>query len=195
MNQSIQLKMKKLPKLLGELTHSNQFLKLSVFSAYLLCGLLITLVFFQAIRPAPVLTLAPDASLYQSSPKPKPEIEIERAVREYMKLRYNWEPKTVEAKVSEAEAFILSPTRKAYATSMVNVIRFSKEKIVAQRVYPETIKIDLKKSTAIVLGDRITSIQGLKAAGDLKLQLALEYGERTATNPWGVYIAKEIEEN
>jgi hypothetical protein len=40
----------------------------------------------------------------------------------------------------------------------------------------------------------VTSIQGLKAAGNLKLELTFESGSRTEGNPWGLYISKEREE-
>lgn len=193
MNESVQLKIRKLPKALAELSHSNQFLKISAFSAYLICGLLITLLFYQAIKPTAVLTLAPDGSFYQEAPKPDPKIEIERAVREYMKYRYNWTPKTVAGQVTKAGAFILPSTKKTYESSMQNVVRFSAEKIVAQRAYPFEIQVDLKKSIVVLSGDRITTIQGLKAAGDLRLELTFESGPRTDENPWGVYISKEKE--
>lgn len=193
MNESVKLKLRKLPKALAELSHSNQFLKMSAFSAYLICGLLVTLLFYQAIKPTAVLTLAPDGSYYQEAPKPDPKIEIERAVREYLKYRYNWTPKTVSAQVGKAGDFILSSTKRAFDGSMQNVIRFSVDKIVAQRAYPVEIRVDLKKGIAIIEGDRITSIQGLKAAGDLRLELGFESGPRTEQNPWGVYISKEKE--
>lgn len=140
-----------------------------------------------------MLTLAPDGSSYQLTPMPKPEVEIERAIREYLKFRYNWEPKTIANNVSKAEAFILPGTRKAYSSAMESVVRFSAEKLVVQRVYPERILIDLKKNVATIRGDRITEIQGMKAAGDLRLQLSLDFGARTVANPWGVYVAKETE--
>lgn len=76
---------------------------------------------------------------------------------------------------------------------MQNVVRFSSERMVSQRVYPGEIQVDLKKGLATISGDRITSIQGLKAAGDLKLELSYESGPRTTLNPWGVYISKERE--
>lgn len=76
---------------------------------------------------------------------------------------------------------------------MQNVIRFSVDKIVAQRAYPVEIRVDLKKGVAVIEGDRITSIQGLKAAGDLRLELGFESGPRTGQNPWGVYVSKEKE--
>lgn len=193
MNESIQLKFRKLPKALAELSHSNQFLKMSAFAAYLICGLMLTLLFYQAIKPTAVLTLAPDGSFYKEAQKPDPKIEIERAVREYLKYRYNWTPKTVTGQVDKAKAFILPSTRRSFDGAMQNVVRFSVEKIVAQRTYPVEIQVDLKKSTVMLTGDRITSIQGLKAAGDLRLELAFESGPRTDDNPWGVYISKEKE--
>ncbi len=193
MNQSIQLKMKKLPKALGELAHSNQFLKMSALSAYFICALLSGLLFYQASKPLEVLTLEPSALAYQAAPKPKPEIEIERAVREYLKHRYNWEPRNVVTKVAEAQAFILPSTRKTFSTAMAAVIKFSSERMVAQRVYPDKIQIDIEKGAALINGDRITVIQGMKAAGDLKLELSFESGPRTAANPWGIYISKEKE--
>lgn len=195
MKTQLQLQMKKFPQAIADLTHSNQFLKMSAFSAYIICGLLITLLFFQMIRPTRVLTLAPDANLYQQAPKPKPEIEIERAIREYIKYRYNWEPKTVAKRIDDAEAFILPGTRKTFAGSMANVVRFSTEKMVGQKAYAEKVIVDLGKNEVRVTGDRVTSIQGIKAAGDLSLKLSFESGPRTEANPWGIYIQKELEGN
>ena len=193
MNDSVKLKLRKLPKALAELSHSNQFLKMSAFSAYLICILLLVIICYQAFKPAAVLTLSPDGSLYQEAPRPDPKVEIERAVREYLKYRYNWTPKTVGAQVGRAGDFILSSTKRAFEGSMQNIIRFSVDKIVAQRVYPVEMQVDLKKGVVVVSGDRITSIQGLKAAGDLRLELGFESGPRTEQNPWGVYISKEKE--
>ena len=72
--------------------------------------------------------------------------------------------------------------------------KFSLEKQVSQRIYVSSIKVNLENSSAIITGDRITAIQGMKAAGDLKLQLNFENGARTIDNPWGIYITKEREE-
>ena len=193
MNTNIQLKIKKLPKALAELAHSNQFLKMSAFSSYVLCGLLVTLSFYLSLKPSTVISLAPDGSIYEMSAMPKAEIEIERAVREYIKYRYNWTPKTVQKNLSQAQAFILPSTKNAYEKAIGGVIKFSTEKLVGQKAYPEDIKVDLKKGLAVISGDRITSIQGVKAAGDLRLQLSFDAGPRTIQNPWGVYIAKEVE--
>lgn len=193
MNESLQLKIRKLPKALGELSHSNQFLKISTFSLLVLCGVMVMLLFYQTTKSPVVLSISPDGSVYKEAAKPDPKVEIERAVREYLKYRYNWTPKTVAANVDQARAFILPSTSKVFDSSMQNVVRFSSERSVAQRVYPVDINLDLKKGIVIITGDRITSIQGLKVAGDLKLELGFESGPRVAKNPWGVYINGEKE--
>jgi len=193
MKESMQLRMRKLPKALAELSHSNQFLKVSTFSLLALTGLMSMVLFYQVTKAPIVLSMASDASLYKEAPKPDPKVEVERAVREYLKLRYNWTPKTVAANVQNARAFILPSTLKVYDSAMQNVVRFSSDRLVAQRIYPGEIEVDLKKGLATISGDRITTIQGLKAAGDLKLELSFESGPRTPSNPWGIYIPKEKE--
>lgn len=193
MNESLQLKIRKLPKALGELSHSNQFLKISTFALLVLCGVMLMILFYQATKEPVVLSMAPDGSVYKEAPRPDPKVEIERAVLEYLKLRYNWTPKTVAANVEQARSFIFPSALKVFDGSMQNVIRFSSDRIVAQRVYPVDVEVDLRKSIAIVIGDRITSVEGLKAAGDLKLELKIESGPRTERNPWGVYVSGEKE--
>lgn len=194
MNQSIQLKLKKLPQALAELTHSNQFLKLSAFFAYGLCFLLAGVVYVLASAPPQVLTLTPDGALYERIAEPSRESAIRRVVGEYLELRYRWEPKTVASRIKESQVFILPATRKSFEISTAGVARFSQEKNVSQRVLPDTMQINFERQTVFIQGDRMTSIQGLRAAGALKLELSFDYGPRTARNPWGIYITKEREE-
>jgi hypothetical protein len=195
MNESVKLRFRKLPKALAELSHSNQFLKVSTFSLLALIGLMSMVLFYQVTKAPIVLSIAPDGSVYKDAPKPDPKIEVERALREYLKYRYNWTPKTVASSLESARAFILPSTFKVFDSAMQSVVRFSSERLVAQRVYPWEIEVDLKKSLAVISGDRITTIQGLKAAGDLKLELSFDSGPRTPSNPWGIYISKEREFN
>lgn len=194
MTQAIRLKFKSIPKALGELAHSNQFLKISAFYAYGLCLLLAAIIFYQAMRPPVIISLAPDASIYQRSELPLPEVEVKAAVKEYLNRRYKWDPPNVGKQLQSAQAFILPATRKTFETAVGNVARFSVEKVVSQRVHPEKISVNLDRRTVSITGDRVTSIQGLKAAGDLKLELAFDFGPRTAENPWGIYVTKEREE-
>jgi len=194
MTKFIQLQNTKLPKMLGTLMHSNQFLKLFSLISLSITAIVLILLMVVVTRPPLVLTLTPNASLLEKVELPKAENEIEAAVRTYLASRYNWEPSNVVNKLKSTESFILPQSVKAFQTAISNIIRFSTEKQVSQRAYPEVIKINLNQKTVSITGDRITDIQGMKAVGTLKLELNIESGVRTKENPWGVYITKEREE-
>lgn len=183
-----------LPKMLADLSHSNQFLK--VFSLCLigLCSLAILLATILGNKEPVVLTLTPSAGVMEVASLPKPESEVQAAVRAYIEKRYKWEPSTVVKRLQEAEYFVLPGSMKAYQLAVANIARFSTEKLVSQRVYPEKIIVNLEKRTVFITGDRITAIQGIKAAGDLRLELSFESGPRTEANPWGIFITKEKEQ-
>jgi hypothetical protein len=192
--KTIGLKNSQLPKMVGELLHSNQFLKVFALSALALVfmGLGVTLV--MAMKEPMVITLGPDGKSLERVNQPKAEDQIREGIKGYLEKRYQWEPENVIKKLKESEQFITPQALKAFQVAVANVAKFSTEKIVSQKVYPEKIEIDLKKQTALITGDRVTSIQGLKAAGNLKLELTFESGLRTQENPWGLYISKEREE-
>jgi len=183
-----------LPKMLADLSHSNQFLK--VFSLCLigLCSLVILLVTVIGNKEPVVLTLTPSAGVLETTSPPKPESEIQAAVKAYIEKRYKWEPNTVVQRLQEAEAFVLPGSMKAYQAAVANIARFSTEKLVSQRVYPEKLNVNFEKRTVSITGDRITAIQGIKAAGDLRLEVSFESGPRSKVNPWGIYITKEKED-
>ena len=194
MNASIKLTATKLPKMLSDLTHSNQFLK--VFSISVLGVLAIALVLIVIlVSKAPlVLALTPTAGKMQVVELPKADEEVKAAINEYLEKRYKWEPQNVMQKLAEAEAFVLPGSKRAFQGAVANVTKFYIEKLVSQKVYPEKIEVNLEKKVALITGDRVTAIQGLKAAGNLKLELSFESGPRTRENPWGIYIIKEKEE-
>lgn len=193
-SKKIGLQTSQLPKMVGSLLHSNQFLKVFALSALALVfmGLGVTLV--MAVKEPTVITLAPDGKSLEKVATAKAEDQIREGIKRYLEKRYQWEPENVIKKLRESEQFITPQALKAFQIAVGNVAKFSTEKIVSQKVYPEKIEIDLKKQTALITGDRVTSIQGLKAAGNLKLELTFESGPRTQENPWGIYISKEREE-
>lgn len=194
MESKIAMKGAAFPKLLAQLSHSNQFLKVFSVSALGLSLIAILLAFVLGTKDPLVLTLTPSASVLDRVEMPKAEDEVRYAVKAYIEKRYKWEPANVTQRLREAETFVFPNAMKAYRSAVMNIVRFSTEKQVAQRVYPEKIDVNLERRTASISGDRITSIQGIKAAGDLRLELTFESGPRTKANPWGVYISKEKEE-
>jgi hypothetical protein len=192
--KSVNLKMPSLPKMISELAHSNQFLKLFSLSLVVLMFMVLGVILVMATKEPMVITLGPDGKAIERTILPKAEDQIREGIKRYLEKRYQWEPDDVIKKLKESEEFITPQALKAFQGAVTNVAKFSTEKIVSQKVYPEKIEIDLKKNIALITGDRVTSIQGLKAAGNLKLELSFESGPRTQNNPWGLYISKEREE-
>jgi hypothetical protein len=195
MNETTHLKNTNVPRMLGSLIHKNELLKFFAV-ALLLMSIIIGTVLTQIVsKPPVVIPLTGSGDILGDGSMPKPESEIKRAINAYLELRYKWEPKTVDDKLKNAEKFIAPQSLKAYRTQIANVARFSKEKLVTQKIYPSDLSVDLDGHKVRVVGDRITSVQGLKASGDLILELEYQGGDRTKNNPWGVYITKEKEAN
>ncbi|MDZ4660416.1 MAG: hypothetical protein SGJ18_02225 [Pseudomonadota bacterium] len=155
--------------------------------------LALVLIFVLATRSPVVLTLNPNAQPINQVSLPNPELEVQSAMRRYLELRYQWTPETVKQKLAEALSMIHLSAMKAYLGAAANVVKFSTEKLVSQRVYATILTVDLRRRNVQILGDRITAIQSLKAAGDLKLELSFDFGPRTKENPWGIYVTKELE--
>ena len=195
MNETIHLKNTNIPKMLGSLIHKNELLKFFAAAAMLMSILVATVLTQTVSKPPIVIPLAGSVDIYGDGAMPKPEAEIKKAINAYLELRYKWEPKNVEEKLKNAENFIAPQSLKAYRTQIANVARFSKEKLVTQKIYPSDLTVDLDNHKVRIVGDRITSIQGLKAAGDLTLELEYQGGDRTKVNPWGIFITKEKEAN
>ncbi len=193
-NNSTKLKMTSFPKMIGDLKHSVQFLKLFSVGAVII-AILLTLVIMNLVsKDLPVITLDSTGYTVPQTSLPKAEDQIREGVKYYLGKRYQWGPEDVVKKLKDSEDFITPKALRAFQMAVANVSKFSIEKIVTQRVYPDRIDVDLKKGTAFITGDRVTSIQGLTAAGNMKLELTFETGPRSVKNPWGLYISKEREE-
>lgn len=194
MESKLKIKTAALPKMLADLSHSNQFLKVFSLASIGLCFFIVLFAVIVGSKEPLVLTLSPSALELERNKPPKPEDEIQEAVRAYIERRYKWDPSNVVKRLQDAEAFVFPTAMKAYQAAVVTIVRFSTEKQVSQKVYPEKMSVNLDKKTVSISGDRITAIQGIKAAGDLRLELTFESGPRTRSNPWGVYVTKEKEE-
>ena len=129
----------------------------------------------------------------ESQDLPNVKQMIEKAIRQYIKHRYEWTPKDVLMKLKKARGFITGNSQSSYNSATLKVAEFSVSKKASQLAFPTAIEIDLKKRVARISGERITSIMGVRAAGQLKLELHFKSGPHTPTNPWGVYISREVE--
>lgn len=194
MQNNLKLSSSLLPRMMGTLIHSNQFLK--VFCFILLClSVLLTLGLVFSMNQEPlVITLNNSGNLLEKVGLPKPDDEIKVATKNYILYRYNWEPTNVVKNLKMSESYIFDKSLKAFQGAVSHVAKFSLEKQVAQKAFVELILVNLQSKIIQVKGERVTSIQGLKAAGNLKIELSFDYGPRTKENPWGIYIIKEKEE-
>lgn len=181
------------PKMLADLSHSNQFLKMFAIGSLALSLMLVTLVFFAFARKPIVIAVTEQAEVLRQLELPNPEKEVRQAVLAYIERRYNWTSQTVDKQLDGAKIFVASSAMQNFIQGTSNVRKFSRDKVVTQRAYASNLGVDLKRGAVQVSGDRITEIQGMRAAGPLNLELGFQSGPRTSENPWGVYIVKETE--
>lgn len=182
------------PKQISDLMNSNQFLKIFAVAALGLSVISMVTLLILGNKPPLVITLSENANIVTQLKKlPSAESEIEQAAKKYISLRYKWETSNVAKNLDLASYFIHPSSKKAYLSAISNVIKFSSEKQVLQRAYANEVVVNLQSKTVTVTGDRMTSIQGMMAAGPLKVELTFESGDRTKENPWGVYFVKEKE--
>lgn len=191
----MELKLKgiSLPKMLSDLTYKYHVLVVITVGSMIVSAFSVVGMIAMSAKAPTVLALSNRGDIFDRSDLPKPEDEIKQAISHYVNYRYKWNAKTVVENIKKAESFIDSKSLAAFQNNMANVVKFSVDREVEQRVYPVDFKIDLKSQTVFLIGDRVTSIQGLKAAGNLNLALEFTPGPRTARNPWGIYITKEKE--
>jgi hypothetical protein len=180
------------PKIMADLLHSNQFLKMFSIYALILSIITASALIFLVTRDPIVITLDSEAREL-SKGKPSLEKMVKECVKSYLEVRYNWTPQNIKNNLSKAELFIHQNAMKSYRGSISKVVKFGVERNVSQSLYTDNIVIDLSRKVAIIYGSRITAIQGLRAVGAFKLELSYESGTHSQTNPWGVYITQEKE--
>lgn len=121
------------------------------------------------------------------------DLQIQSAVKEYLSHRYSWDEKTIGDKLKKAEFFVLPSLVSSFQKSMLETIKYVRDKKVKQRLYAKHIHVDFKEKTVSVVADRITEFDNLKAATETKVKLWFAVDDRTVVNPWGVYVTKELE--
>lgn len=194
MNLKRTLKACKLPRALAELKHANQVLKSFTFYSLILNILCVSLALTCFKRGPEIIALSHTGESMTLGELPNPEQEIERAIREYVSSRYSWDANSVKDHLDHARGFVIHKALKSFDVDLSGVQHFAIDRKVTQRAYVSSVEVDLAKQTAHILGDRITIIEGLTAAGPLLLTLSFESGPRSIHNPWGIYIVREKQE-
>jgi len=179
-------------KLFSDLSYQNQVLKSVVFGliTVLLFALCAILIF--SYRGPTVVGLAENGEVVELSDQLTSR-QIEAAARHYLHLRYNWRKDTLPTASKLTEAMIADSAIPAFRKTIQDLVKFSAGKKIEQRVYARSIDVDVQKKSVFVVADRINEIESLKAATELRVALKFTLGDRTVSNPWGVYIEKEAE--
>lgn len=179
-------------KIFSDLNYQNQVLKSVVFGliTVLLAALCAILIF--SYRGPTVVGLAENGEVVELSDK-LTERQVEAAIRHYIRLRYNWKKETLSAQSKLTEAMIVESAISAFRKTIQDLVKFTTGRSVVQRTYARSIDVDLQKKSAFVVADRVNEIESLKAVTELRVAFKYALGERTVSNPWGVYIEKEAE--
>lgn len=182
----------------GQEEAQNRFLKYLLLVLSGLTALLLVSVCTLALKSTPVVLLTPETSvlLVPSKPDGKTlERELIRIIKEYLTKRHNWTFSNIETRAKEAQRLVASEFREKFLVNLQEQIRLAKEKEVSQRLYPDDPKIDFKAKTAVVAAERILIINGIRASVAMTLEVGFNFGERTTTNPEGIYITSEKLQN
>ncbi len=186
------LSLKEYPKVVTDLATQNHFLKILTYSLLGIFSVVLISMIFLLNRGPDVIALETSGAVAKIGNNVT-ESHVKAAVQEYVNYRYNWNNKTIDKNLKFSEGFVFSSLLDSFRKSMAEVKKFVKDKNVNQRVYPQTIDVDLKNKVAILTADRINEFDSLKAATILKVKFQLKLDDPTAINPWGIYISKELE--
>lgn len=178
----------------SKLLHDNHSLKLLMVGAYVVCIFSMTISLIQTLRRPIVLPLSyTGEKLKPLEGEPWSAHFVEEAIREYLDYRYSWSPADQAKHLSIAKLFISSGSISAFEKIAKELLQFSKDKRVSQRVYVTDMDVDMKQNVAHVIADRFNEIQGLKAASILNVKIYFERGKTSLENPWGLSVTKEEE--
>lgn len=180
------------PKVVTDLATQNYFLKILSYSLLGIMSLLLVLLIYSVKRGPQVIALETSGEPAIVETK-LTDLQVKRAITEYLKYRYTWSDQNVATQLKKAQSFVFPSLTDSFKKSMTEIQKFVLEKKVNQRLYPQKIDVDFKTKTISVLADRFTEFESLKAATVLKVKFFFDTDDRTPTNPWGVYVTKEVE--
>ena len=127
-----------------------------------------------------------------SIPKDFIKNEIKQSITRFIQLRHNWNDKTIDSRLKKSAQFIATQFKAKFFRANLENIKTAKTKKITQKFYiSKEVKIDPIKKEALITGDRILIVEGLRATQPMTFKLNYQFGERGGKNPEGVYITKE----
>jgi hypothetical protein len=193
MKEKVTLKVSSYPLAVKEFATQALNLKLLAVGLSGLCFILCLTVLYLVRSGPTVVALEAGGNVAKLELKVT-DLQIEAAIRQFLEFRYTWDDKSISAELAKARLFVLPSLAPSFDRAMLETQKYVKEKKVKQRVYPRRIQVDLNQKHVLVIADRITEFDSLKAATEMKATYTFTMGDRSPVNPWGVYITKETEE-
>ena len=71
------------------------------------------MIFVLSTRDPVILSFATSGNLLEPKAVPKPELEIQAAIKHYLELSYQWDPENVKDKLTHAQEMIHPSAMKA----------------------------------------------------------------------------------
>lgn len=178
----------------GEEMAQNRILKGFLLFFIVVCSLQAVAIALMSQRKVAVVAVSNSDSRALSADFEGQEILQKEAIRvlsQYAQAHLTWEFSTIERGFELAAKHIHPDFEKDFKKANQEQIRIAKEKKLSQTFYTSELNIDLKSNSALLKGDRILIVEGLRATNPLVLELKYIYGARTESNPEGIYVASE----
>lgn len=178
----------------GNETAQNRLLKgLLAFLAFILAVETVGLVQL-ALRKPTLVAVSPTETRILTVTPPKKELletEITRAVQGYVNAHYNWEYSKIDEAFSAAAKYVDPGFVKSFLSANQEQAKLAKDKKLSQRFFIATTSIDSKAKKVRVDAERIILVDNLRAASPITVDVQFDFGDRTETNPEGIYVVGE----
>lgn len=178
----------------GEETAQNQTLKALLLFVLALTAVESVSLVCLALRKPFIVAVSDTTTKALTVALPTSELlerEAKRVVSIYSKHRHQWEWNNIENRIKVAATYVHPDFEKGFAKANTEQIKIARDKHVSQRFYFDESTIQLNQGKATVSGDRVLILDGLRATNPMTLEIDYQLGNRTPTNPEGVYITSE----
>ncbi len=187
---------KKYFEIWGDTQSQNTFLKgLLILTIIINITLLVTVINLASKKP---LLISKEKSGYSLLTKTKPiskdfiKSEVINSITKFAKLRHNWNYKNISKQLTKSSILVSPSFKKQFIKANKPQIKTAKNKKISQRFYlSRKIKVSLETKEALITGDRILIVKGLRATQPMSFKISYQFGKRTVKNPEGVYIKAE----
>ncbi len=178
----------------GDEEAQNRILKYILLVLGCLMAIQLGAICLLAMKKPLIISVMKDSTQTVESYEPDaPQLlrELIRVLKQYLRTRHNWDWTTIEARSKLAASYVAPEFREKFYLNVQEQIRLAREKQVSQKLFPDDPQVELKEKKASVTAERILIVNGIRASQPMTFELSFSYGERTESNPEGIYVTSE----